>query len=241
MRNILAGALLGATLVTAVGCGSSKATFDQLAPMNTRPSGDDGGGGDDATLPSAAADDGGLALGPARDAGTMTTSVCTAGVYKGQFMTLVGQGMDGGAPGLFTVMWNGDMTIDLRAKTIVIASASGNGESFGTDMSLLEIAEGGALEGGDMYGGNFFANLDGELDCDMDAGPPYHLTATLGNGAYSSPFTGVLAIQGYLTADYQASTPPVLTNGHILVESTDAGLLSTTSAGGSWTATWVSP
>jgi hypothetical protein len=165
MRNILAGAFLGATLVTTLGCGSTKATFDQLATMNNRPSGGDGGGGDDATVPSATGDDGGLTLGPMRDAGTTATSVCTAGVYRGQFMTLVGQGTDGGTPGLFTVMWNGNLTIDLRAKTITIASGSGNGESFGTDTSLLEVAEGGALEGGDMYGGSFYANLNGELDC----------------------------------------------------------------------------
>jgi hypothetical protein len=240
MRNILAGALLGATVFTALGCGSTKATFDQLAPTDMRSPGDAGGGDDATMLPARTGDDGGLTLGPVQDAGTTTTSVCTAGVYKGQFMTLVGQGTDGGSPGLFTVMWNGGLTIDLKAKTITIASGSGNGESFGGSTNLLEIAEGGALEGGDMYGGSFYANLDGELDCDPDAGPPYHLTATLGNGFYSSLFYN-LPIEGHLTADYQASTPPVLTNGQILVDSPDAGVLGATSAGGSWTATWVSP
>ena len=156
-------------------------------------------------------------------------------------MTFVGAGMDGGMPGLFSIMWNGGLSLDLTAKKVVVMSGGGNGESFGTDMSLLEIADGGALDGGDMYGGTFFATLDGELDCDPDAGPPYHLSATLSDGHYASLFYN-LPIEGKLTADYQATTPPMLTNGQILVYSPDAGpLLGAASAGGSWAATWVSP
>ncbi len=243
-RNPLAVGLPVAALVAALpalGCGSSKPTGFVQAPAGGQFPVDAGGVDDATTLtPAPGGDDGGLTLGPARDAGATVTSVCTAGVYKGQFMTLVGTGMDGGSPGLFTVMWNGNLTLDLKAKTVVITSGGGNGESFGTNTSLLEIAEGGALEGGDVYGGNFYANLNGELDCDPDAGPPYHLTATLGNGFYSSLFYN-LPIEGHLTADYQASNPPALMNGQILVYSPDAGVLSASSAGGTWTATWVSP
>jgi hypothetical protein len=245
MANPLLPALpVGALVATlaALGCGSSKATsFGEPGSSDSQPPGDGGGAGD-STLPTPApgSEDGGLTLGPLPEAGATVTSVCKAGVYKGQFMTLVGTGTEGGAPGLFTVMWNGNLTIDLTAKTMVITTGGGNGENFGTDTRLLEIAEGGALEGGDVYGGNFYASLDGQLDCDPDAGPPYHLRATLGNGFYSSAFYN-LPIEGSLTADYQASTPPALMNGQILVFSPDAGLLSTTSAGGTWTATWISP
>jgi hypothetical protein len=157
-------------------------------------------------------------------------------------MTVVGASSDGGMPsGIFNIMWNGNLAIDLKARTVVISTGGGNGESFGTDMSRLEIADGGALEGGDMYGGSFFANLDGELNCDPDAGPPFRLTATLGNGFYNSLFYN-LPIEGHLTADYQATTPPSLMNGQIFVDSPDAGpLLSNSMAGGTWSATWASP
>ena len=57
-----------------------------------------------------------------------------------------------------------------------------------TSTSTLEIADGGALDGSDMFGGGFFANLSGTLDCSPDAGPPFHLTATLSNGAYKNTF-----------------------------------------------------
>lgn len=199
------------------------------------------GGTEDATTFFAGDDGGTLNIGPQPEAGGAVTSICTAGVYKGQFMTYVGGGMDGGMPGLFSIMWNGGLAIDLAAKKVVVMSGGGNGESFGTDMSLLEIADGGALDGGDMYGGTFYATLDGELDCAPDAGPPYHLSAKLTDGRYTS-FLYNLPIEGQLTADYQATTPPTLTNGQILVFSPDAGpLLGAASAGGSWSATWASP
>jgi hypothetical protein len=193
----------------------------------------------DATVATPGTDGGGFVLGPAPEAGSTVTSICTAGLYKGNFMTLVGAGLDGGAQGLFSIMWNGGLSIDLQAKKVVVMTSNGNGESFGTNTSRLEIADGGALEGGDMYGGSFFATLDGELNCDPDAGPPYHLTATFSDGRYMSLFYN-LPISGQLTADYQPSTPPSLTNGQILVYSPDSGLPNS-SAGGTWTATWVSP
>jgi len=231
-----------AVLVAAllVGCGGSNGgTF---ASPNSSPNTDSvsDAGTADATV-VAPGDAASLTLNLAsEEASTTLSSACTAGVYRGQFMTLVGGGDDGGAPGLFAIMWNGALSIDLKAKTIMVSTGSGNGESFVTDKSQLEIAEGGALEGGDMYGGTFFATLDGELNCDPDAGAPYHLTATLANGHYTSLLYN-LPIDGHLTADYQASTPPSLTNGRLLVDSPDGGFTSNVSAGGSWSATWVSP
>lgn len=182
-----------------------------------------------------------LMLGPRVDASGTAKSICAGGVYQGSFMTYVGAGTDGGSPGLFSLMWNGNLSIDLQAKKIVVTSSGGNGESFTTDTSLLEIAEGGAIDGGDTMGGTFFASLDGELDCDEDAGPPYHLNATLSNGVYKQSLF-MLQMYGQLSADYQASTPPALVNGQITVYGT--AMNSTTSVGsasGTWTATWVSP
>jgi hypothetical protein len=237
-------AVLGAALLT-VGCGTSKPSDFMSGPPGSSPSGEEGGaaGGADATTstPFQSADGGFFVAQGGSQAGDGGTSVCTAGVYRGQFMTLVGAGSDGGAPGLFNVMWNGNLSIDLKAKTVTIVSGTGVGEGTTTDTSLLEISDGGALEGGDMYGGSFYATLDGELDCDPSTPPPYHLSATLSDGRYTSLFYN-LPISGQLTADYQASSPPALTNGQILVYSPDAGpLLTAASASGSWSATWVSP
>jgi hypothetical protein len=227
----------------ALGCGGSRtAEFgDGGGTSASSPApGADGGSSEDATIFSIG-DAATLVLGPTRDAAGGTKSICTAGVYQGSFMTYVGAGTDGGSPGLFSLMWNGNLSIDLQAKKIVVTSNGGNGESFTMDTSRLEIAEGGALDGGDTMGGTFFANLDGELNCDVDAGPPYHLQATLSNGVYKQPLF-MLQMYGHLSADYQASTPPMLVNGQITVYGT--AMNSSTSVGsasGTWTATWVSP
>jgi hypothetical protein len=226
----------------ALGCGGSRpAEFGDggTPPLGPGP-GADAGSTEDATIASAG-DGATLMLGPRSDAAEVTKSVCTAGVYQGSFMTYVGGGTDGGSPGLFSLMWNGNLTIDLQARKIVVMPSGGNGESFTMDTSQLEIAEGGALDGGDTMGGSFFANLDGQLDCDPDAGPPYHLQATLSNGVYKQPLF-MLQMYGHLSADYQASTPPMLVNGQITVYGTAMNsTASVGSASGTWTATWVSP
>ena len=243
MKGVLASTLALVCVATlAMGCGSAKsANFTSPSTSMGSPASADDGGTDSGTTFFSGSDGGAFAIGPQPEAGGAVTSVCTAGIYNGQFMTYVGAGMDGGMPGLFSIMWNGGLSLDLAAKKVVVMSGGGNGESFGTNMSLLEIADGGALDGGDMYGGTFYATLDGELDCAPDAGPPYHLSAKLVDGRYTS-FLYNLPILGQLTADYQASTPPMLTNGQILVYSPDAGpLLGAASAGGSWSATWASP
>ncbi|MGH7438712.1 MAG: hypothetical protein ACRENE_23745 [Polyangiaceae bacterium] len=237
------------TAALALGCGSGhSANFDNGGDSSSSqaPGGDASPG--DATVASAT--DGGLWLGfraAASEAGGVTQSVCIAGVYQGQFMTLVGSGANGGVEGgLFSTMWNGSLSIDLKAQKITMMTTTNSGENLTstTTTSRLEIAEGGTLDGSDMYGGSFFADLSGELDCDPDAGPPYQLHATLTNGVYKQLF-GSINMAGNLTADYQeagASSPPMLVNGSILVQ----GLLMEggapfATASGSWSATWVSP
>jgi hypothetical protein len=172
MRRLPTALAMGVACL-ALGCGGSgSAGFDNGGTSSSSPgSGAEAGATEDATIGSLG-DGATLVLGPGSDDAGVTKSVCTAGVYQGTFMTYVGAGTDGGSAGLFSLMWNGNLSIDLQAKKIVITSNSGNGESFTTDTSRLEIAEGGALDGGDTMGGTFFANLDGELDCDEDAGPP---------------------------------------------------------------------
>jgi hypothetical protein len=160
-------------------------------------------------------------------------------------MTYVGAGGDGGTAGPFAFMWNGNLTIDLSAQRITMTSATGGGEIPGsTSTTTLEIADGGALDGSDTMGGSFFANLIGKLDCAPDAGPPFHLIATLSNGDYKQAFFQIPMI-GNLTADYQeagAGTPPMLVNGAILVGGllTDGGA-PFASASGTWSASWISP
>ncbi len=197
----------------------------------------------DATLPTGDPDADIFVPSLIEDAGSVTQQgVCTPGVYRGKFKTYVGVGGDGGKAGPFAFMWNGNLTIDLSAQKITMTSMTGGEIPTTTSTSTLEIADGGALDGGDTMGGSFFANLSGELDCSPDAGPPYHLAAKLSNGVYKDAFLK-LAIEGHLTADYMeagTTTPPMLVNGAILV----GGLLRDggapfASANGSWSATWV--
>lgn len=233
-------AAVGASAL-ALGCGSSRpGDFEDAGSgSGSEPVADAAAQAQDATV-APPGDGGGLVLIAPADAGHVS-SICTAGLYEGQFMTYVGAGGEGGSPGPFAFMWNGGLSIDLKARTVIVSSGGGSGESFATDTSLLEIAEGGALDGGDTMGGTFFANLDGELDCDPDAGPPYKLQATLLNGTYRQVFYSI-QMGGTLTAEYQASSPPMLTNGQILVWGflTDGGA-PFASASGTWTATWASP
>jgi hypothetical protein len=245
----LAGAVATAFLL---GCGGSGSTdFGDGTGSSGGPGRGDGAGSStdnaDATISNGDTDAQVFGSTPATgDAGTIVTQgACAPGVYQGQFMTYVGAGADGGmAGGLFSFMWNGNLTIDLSAQKITMTSASGGEIPTMTSTSTLSISDGGALDGSDMYGGTFFANLNGKLDCAPDAGPPYRLTATLSNGGYSSTFVKI-PIVGNLTADYQeagAGTAPMLVNGNILVGGifVDGGT-PTTSAGGTWSATWVSP
>jgi hypothetical protein len=199
---------------------------------------------EDATVSFGDPDAGGtFAPAPVDDAGNVVQTVCTAGIYQGSFMTYVGVGGDGGRPGLFSFMWNGKLSINLAARKITMTSTTTGELPTATSTTTLEIADGGALDGGDTMGGSFFANLNGELDCSPDAGPPYRLKATLSNGRYELPGYK-LAMIGTLTADYQdgvGTTPSMLVNGAILVGGVlrDGGA-PFASASGIWTAKWVS-
>jgi hypothetical protein len=235
-----------------LGCGSgSSAVLDGTGPQAGSGSSGAGGasGNPDATVPGSGGDTDAEVFqpAPAGSTGTVVTQgVCAPGVYQGQFMTYVGAGADGGmAGGLFSFMWNGNLTIDLAAQKITMTSTSAGEVPTTSSTSTLAITDGGALDGSDMYGGAFFANLNGELNCAPDAGPPYHLAATLSNGSYNNTFFKI-PIVGNLTADYQAGddagAPPMLVNGGILVGGIfiDGGS-PTSSASGTWSATRVSP
>jgi hypothetical protein len=238
-----------AVTALALGCGGSASSDlgGPSGPPSGKEPGAEAGASGDATVSNGDPGAGGFGFTPSpTDDGGVVSSVCAAGVYQGQFMTYVGSGGDGGAPGIFSLMWNGTLSIDLAAKKITMTSTMRGGEGLGTTTSTttLEIADGGALEGGDTMGGAFHANLNGTLDCSPDAGPPYHFTATLSDGTYAQAFFQIPMI-GTLTADYQAggdAGAPSLVGGGILV----GGLLMDggmpfASASGTWSATWVSP
>jgi hypothetical protein len=243
-------AIVSLSAMVMLGCGAGGSnSFDDSngPPSSTGPGGSAGGSGEpDATLPGSGGDTDAQLFGPSAldDAGVVVQSgACAAGVYQGPFMTYVGVGGEGGAPSPFGFMWNGSLTIDLSAQKITMTSTTVGELPTTTLSSTLEIADGGALDGGDTMGGTFFANLSGTLDCAPDAGPPYHFTATLHDGLYKLPYYQVAMI-GDLTADYQeagVSAAPMLVNGHILVGGvyTDGGP-AFASASGTWTATWIS-
>lgn len=233
-----------------LGCGSAPSAFvDGRAPQTSPgPAGDSGASIDnpDATVPGGDTDAGVFLPSSTGEPGTIVTlGACAPGVYRGKFMTNVGAGAHGGnAANPLSIKWNGDITIDLSAQKITMTSTSGGELPTTTSTSTLAITDGGALDGSDVYGGSFFASLNGELNCAPDAGPPYRLSATLGGGSYRLSFSKI-PIVGNLTADYQArdaGTPPMLVNGAILVGGVflDGGT-PTASAGGTWSATWVSP
>ena len=243
--------LWGLGLVAAsLGCGSkSNDVGDASGPGSSRGPDLDAGpstanANTDATLPG---NDPGQHFVPSLtdDAGIVTTQgFCAPGVYQGKFLTYVGAGADGGSAGPFSFMWNGSLTLDLRAQRITMTSTTVGELPTTTSTNTLEIADGGALDGGDTMGGSFFANLNGKLDCSPDAGPPFRLSATLSNGTYNLSFLQ-LGMIGNLTADYVeagALTPPMLANGTILVGGvlTDGGA-PFASASGTWSALWVSP
>jgi hypothetical protein len=249
MRILLPSGTLALAGALALGCGGagSNGLGDTSGPSSNARPGPGGASTDppDATLSNFGDTDAGFFMPAATsDAGVVVQAgACAAGVYQGKFMTYVGAGGDGGTPGPFSFMWNGSLTIDLTAQKITMTSMTVGELPTTTTTSTLEIADGGALDGSDQFGGTFFANLVGRLDCAPDAGPPYRLTATLSGGSYTDPVFRC-GIIGNLAADYQeagAGTAPSLVNGTLLVAGvlTDGGA-PFASASGSWTATWIS-
>src|SRR5277367_4859974 len=118
---------LAAALV--LGCGGSgSSAFPDGTGSQTGPGrgGDAGASTDnvDATVSGGDTDAEVFGPSPTGDANIIVTeSTCAPGVYQGQFMTYVGAGGDGGtAGGLFSFMWNGNLTIDLSAQKITMTS-----------------------------------------------------------------------------------------------------------------------
>jgi hypothetical protein len=250
-RSVVAAKALAAVLLA--GCGGSSSPLLGGGDGSGANNGSHGGtGGTSSNDMDATVSGGGDTDAPVfgtgsstDDAGVITTQgACLPGDYQGQFMTYVGAGADGGsASGPFAFMWNGNLAIDLSAQKITMTTTSGGEVPVTTSTTTLSIADGGALDGGDMFGGTFYANLSGTLDCAPDAGPPYHFTATLSNGGYKNAFF-TIPIVGNMTADYQdgdGGLPPMLVNGRILVGGIfmDGGT-PLSSASGTWSATRVS-
>ena len=141
-------------------------------------------------------------------------------------------------------MDNGTLTIVLNEAKVMTISMSGGELPTTTSTTTLDIADGGSLDGSDMIGGRFFANLVGKLDCSPDAGPPYRFVAAWSNASYTNPFV-TIPIVGDLAADYQeagAATPPMLVNGAIFGGAvlTDGGQ-PFAMASGNWSAIWIGP
>jgi hypothetical protein len=248
MRTSLFLAAEALAAASMLGCGGSEPGFLAGPSQPSGPSSDgDGAISSDNTDATTARDNTDAEVFAPPDIGdagaVVTQGACAPGVYQGSFMTYTAPGGDGGSPGIFSFMWNGNLTIDLSAQKITMTSTTVGELPTTTSSSTLEIADGGMLDGSDMLGGTFFADLSGKLDCSPDAGQPYHFTATFGNARYDSFFIKIPLI-GNLTADYQeagAGAPPMLINGSMLV----AGLLMPggqpfASASGTWSATWVS-
>jgi hypothetical protein len=177
------------------------------------------------------ADDSGyVSFGPIADVEAGPKVDCQPGTYTGMFATTVTA--DGG---LFALLgtsfgWGGDLSLTLTGTTKMVEAGSGE---FMTDYTVLTIAPGARLSGTDMYGGQFSADLSGQLDC-----PSRRLTGTMNNGTYLLPGlgdAGAITMNGTLSATYDPSTSPVtLTNGTITGSSPQVASLG---ADGTWTAT----
>jgi hypothetical protein len=243
------GALMsGALLWMACGTsGPSAGVGDRSASDAGSAASDDTGGSDGEAPGDAAAG----VFASSTDAGSPTASgPCKPGLYKGKFATTVTVGSDVsdasdpfGLDSLFALQWTGDIAVELRAQTVTVTTSAGE---LPTTTTTLEIADGGKLSGTtDNYGGKFTADLNGELDCSPDAGPPYRLSATLANGNYGIPALNYnILIGGSLAADYQGSTRPALVDGGMHVYGYYPGADSGPMIGGAigdWSATWSSP
>jgi hypothetical protein len=232
--------------VLGVGCGGGGRALD-IGDVGAGPRADAGSTVGDATMASDDASPGAVFTNTGGDGATASVvedSPCVPGVYQGPFMTYIGGGPDGGGAGLFSFMDNGTLTIVLNQEKVMTITMAGGELPTTTSTTTLDIADGGSLDGSDMIGGRFFANLVGKLDCAADAGPPYRFAAVWANAEYANPFVTV-PIVGNLTADYQeagAATPPRLVNGTIFGGAvlTDGGQ-PYAMASGSWSATWIAP
>jgi hypothetical protein len=160
----------------------------------------------DASVPT-----GGGEIFVSSDAASEVTFECQPGTYTGMFSTKVTNDA-GGLFALFSFAWSGSLSITLQAM-------------------VMNIAPGAKLDGMDMMGGHFSADMTGQLDC-----PSKTLTITIANGVYNYfGDAGGVMMTGSMAATYDGTTsPPELTMGAMNVGSPQ---VPGTSAEGTWTAT----
>jgi hypothetical protein len=149
---------------------------------------------------------------------------CEPGTYSGPFATMVTSDA-GGLAALISFNLMGSLSITLQGKV----TNTGAGE---IPEPTLTIAPGAKLAGKDMtFGGNFNADLIGQLDC-----PSKTLSVTIANGTYD--YLGDAAsveMQGSMSATYDGTTAtPTLSMGEMSVSSSQVTSLG---ANGTWSAT----
>jgi hypothetical protein len=170
----------------------------------------DSGSPNDSSTATFSGDDGGSSaiFTGGDDGGSSVVFDCQPGTYTGTFATMVTNDA-GGIWSLFSVSWAGSLSITLQG----MAQQSGGGE---IPLPTLTIAPGAKLDGADMNGGHFIADMTGTLDC-----PSKKLNVTIANGAYEFFLdSGSIPLGGTMTATYDGnSNPPQLTMGAISVGS----------------------
>jgi hypothetical protein len=225
-------AALAAAVFFACGGGSASGpAFDGDANTTIQPASDAGAGAPVDGGRAAPADDSGyVSFGPIADVEAGPRADCQPGTYAGMFATTVTA--DGGLFALLgtSFAWGGGLSLTLTGTTKMVEAGSGE---FTTDYTVLTIAPGAKLSGTDMYGGQFSADVSGQLDC-----PSRTLIGTMNNGTYLLPGlgdAGAITMNGTLSATYDPTTSPVsLTNGTITGSSPQVASLG---ADGTWTAT----
>ncbi len=222
-RGLLICGLGGASL--ALGCGGQGASGFPSPEGNGAP--DDGGLGapDDASVASSDGAQSGAFFKSADASGIPPGVVfeCRPGTYSGMFNTTVTNDA-GGLFSLFSFNWTGSLSITLQGT--VMTTSAGEFPS-----STLTIAPGAKLAGKDMNGGNFTADLSGQLDC-----PSKAFSATIANGWYSYGVGDAgVSMQGSMSATYDGTvTPVMLSMGAMNLGSAQ---IQGTGAVGTWAAT----
>jgi hypothetical protein len=218
------------TAVVLASCGDS----GQSAGFST--AGDDGPSGplsdhsDASTSAPAAPDDGGsgpsLSFSSSDAAPSGITFDCKPGTYAGNYQVAVTTDAGGALSSLFSFNVKGTLSITVVGNVTKTAS----GEFAETTYS---IAPGAKLIGVDAtFGGQFSADLTGQLDC-----PSKAFTGTLSNGTYTYALlgdAGGITLDGTLSATYDGASTPALTLGQMTLTSPQ---LSALVAQGTWTAT----
>lgn len=188
------------------------------------------GGAAPVTAPSPATDAAYGSFGSFADVEAGPKADCLPGTYAGMFNAAATA--DAGLLALFgtSFAWGGNLSLTLTGTTEVIEAGGGE---FRMDYTVLTIAPGAKLSGTDMYGGQFTADVSGQLDC-----PSRTLTGTLENGTYLFPGlgdAGSIMMQGSLTATYDPSANPVALSGGTITASSPQ--VQSLGANGTWTAT----